>query len=117
MLDLYLPINDLEMRIFCDKRHLKGIKRSQFKEILKARLLPKLSKNSIIEIEMIDSTSNANIQVIDWICGSLAHYLEGKKLGIVYYQILKNNLLSGGLELFKGYWDEKNGNKKPNQKD
>ncbi|MDF1498751.1 MAG: DUF3800 domain-containing protein [Patescibacteria group bacterium] len=106
-LEMYLPINDLEFRVFCDKRHLKGIKRSEFKEILKARLLPQMSIKSIVQIEMIDSEQNVNIQIVDWIVGALARYLEKKELGNECYQILKNNLLGSGKELFKDIWDEK----------
>jgi len=106
-LEMYLPINDLEFRVFCDKRHLKGIKRSEFKEILKARLLPQMSSKSIVQIEMIDSEQNVNIQIADWIVGALARYLEKKELGNECYQILKNNLLGSGKELFKDIWDEK----------
>ena len=104
-LEMYLPTNDLEFRVFCDKRHLKGIKRSEFKEILKARLLPQMSSKSIIQIEMIDSEQNVNIQISDWIVGALARYLEGKELGDECYQILRNNLLGSGKELFKDIWD------------
>ncbi len=108
-LELYLPTDDLEFRIFCDQRHLKGIKRSKFKEILKARLIPQLSHNSTFQIEMIDSTANANIQIADWISGAIARYLEEKNLGGEFYQILKNNIIGNGKELFKDYWDNKNG--------
>ena len=73
-LEMYLPANDLEFRVFCDKRHLKGIKRLEFKEILKARLLPQMSSNSIVQIEMIDSQQNANIQISDWIVGLNSKY-------------------------------------------
>lgn len=106
-LEMYLPANDLEFRVFCDKRHLKGIKRSEFKEILKARLLPQMSSKSIVQIEMIDSEQNINIQISDWIVGALARYLEGKELGNECYQILRNNLLGSGKELFKDIWDDK----------
>ncbi|MCK5466388.1 DUF3800 domain-containing protein [Candidatus Parcubacteria bacterium] len=106
-LEMYLPANDLEFRVFCDKRHLKGIKRSEFKEILKARLLPQMSSKSIVQIEIIDSEQNMNIQISDWIVGALARYLEGKELGNECYQILRNNLLGSGKELFKDIWDDK----------
>lgn len=104
-LEMYLPANDLEFRVFCDQRHLKGLKRSEFKNILKAHLFPQLPQGSIVQIEMIDSATNANIQIIDWIAGSLAYYLEKKRLGEEFYQILKNNILKEGRELFKDYWE------------
>jgi len=101
VLEMYLPCADKEFRVFCDQRHLKGIKRSEFKKNLTARLLPQLPKGVIFQIEMIDSTSNRNIQIVDWICGAIAGYLEEKRLGEEYYQIIKNNILGEGKELFK----------------
>lgn len=106
-LEMFLPISDNEFRVFCDQRHLKGIKRSEFKQILRARLLPQLPQGSIVQIEMIDSTTNTNIQIADWISGALAWYLEGKKLGEEYFKILKNNILDEGKELFKNHWEHK----------
>jgi len=104
-LEMYLPSNDLEFRVFCDQRHLKGLKRSEFKKVLKAHLFPQLPQGSIIQIEMIYSTTNSNIQIANWIAGSLAYYLEKKHLGQEFYQILKNNILKEGSELFKDYWE------------
>jgi hypothetical protein len=101
VLEMYLPCTDKEFRVFCDQRHLKGMKRSDFKKMLIARLLPQLPKGTILQIEMIDSTSNRNIQIIDWICGSIAGYLEEKRLGKEYYQIIANNILGEGKELFE----------------
>ena len=75
--------------------------------------MPQLSKNSIIEIEMIDSKKNGNIQMVDWVAGALARYLERKELGEECYTILKNNILeNGGRELFQDYWANKNLNRK-----
>jgi len=108
LLDLYLPINDFEFRVFCDERHLKRLRRSKFKRDLKSRLLPNLSPKCIIQIEMIDSKKNVNIQIADWIVGALGRYLENKNLGDECFQILKNNIISEGKELFKDYWEEKN---------
>ena len=115
MIEMYLPTGDKELRVFCDERHLKGIKRSQFKNILKARLLPQLPQGSIIQIEMIDSSGNKNIQIADWISGSIACYLEGKPLGKECYETLKNNMLSEGKELFKDYWEKKFNDKQKDQ--
>lgn len=113
-LEMYLPVTDKEFRVFCDKRHLKGIKRSEFKKILIARLLPQLSRDSVVQVEMVDSASNVNIQIADWISGALAWYLEEKRLGKECFQILKNNLLGESKELFKNYWENKHKNKNPN---
>ena len=100
-LDMYLPINEKELKIFCDRRHLKGLKESDFKSILKARLLPQLPSNTIIEIRMIDSSTSTNIQIADWIAGALFKYLEKRDHGKEYFSILKNNILGEGKELFK----------------
>lgn len=115
-LELYTPTSDPEFRVFCDQRHLKGIKRSEFKELISARLLPLLPKGAIIQIEMIDSTTDANIQIADWISGSLARYHEKKELGSECFDILGNNIISCD-ELFKEHWETKFKNKKPNRKD
>lgn len=111
-LEMYLPVTDKEFRVFCDRRHLKGIKRSEFKKILTNRLLPQLPSGSVVQIEMVDSTANANIQIADWITGALAWFLDNKHLGNECYQILKNNLLGEGKELFKNYWENKYKNQK-----
>ena len=49
-LKLYVSPSDNEFRVFCDKRHLKGLKRKEFKDIITAGLLPILPKNSIVQI-------------------------------------------------------------------
>ncbi|MFH0739925.1 MAG: DUF3800 domain-containing protein [bacterium] len=116
-LEMYLPTTDSEFRVFCDERHLKGIKRSEFKRLLTARLLPQLPKNSIIQIEMVSSAQNANIQIADWIAGALAWSLEGKPLGKDCCAILKNNILKEGKELFQNYWDNKFLKQKSQSKD
>ena len=110
-LESYLPLSDLEFRIFCDKRHLKGIKQSEFRDRISIHFRPLLPKNAIIQVEMIDSTTNANIQIADWIAGSIAWYLEKKPLGKECFQLLKNNILGDGLELFKDQWDFSNNQK------
>jgi hypothetical protein len=115
-LELYTSASDFEFRVFCDRRNLKGIKRKEFKDILIARLLPQLPKNPIIQIEMIDSTESANIQIADWVSGALARYHEKKELCEDCYGILKNNIIDSK-ELFKDYWEDRYKNKKPNRKD
>ncbi|MDD2646806.1 MAG: DUF3800 domain-containing protein [Patescibacteria group bacterium] len=105
--EMYLPLADKELRVFCDERHLKGIKKPIFEKTLINRLLPQLQKGTNIQIEMIDSKENANIQIVDWIAGALAAFLEKKELGSGFYQILQNNILKEGKELFKDYWSNK----------
>ncbi len=115
-LENYLPINEPEFRVFCDERHLKGVTRIQFKELIKTRLLPLLPAKSLIQIEMKDSTQCANIQIADWVTGALAHFIEEKPFGKDYFSTIKNNIIGEGQELFKDHWEEKY-NKKLNQDD
>jgi hypothetical protein len=75
---------------------------TKFKEVLKARLLPALPKNVVIQIEMVDSSAVVNIQIADWIAGALARYLEKRKLGEECFKILKENIIGEGKELFNG---------------
>lgn len=112
-LEMFLPISDLEFRVFCDNRHLKGITKAQSKEIIFTSLLPQLPKNTVIQLETVDSTTNENIQIADWIAGSLARYYNGKSLGKELFNVLKNNILSSE-EMFKDYWfnKQKNSTKK-----
>lgn len=100
VLEMYLPVNEKEIHIFCDRRSLKGMKVAQFTQAIKAHLLPLCSPDTLIDVEMIDSTANANIQIADWIAGALAYYLEKKPSGEEYYRILKNNFLGEGKEFF-----------------
>ncbi|KKQ91540.1 MAG: hypothetical protein UU16_C0046G0017 [Candidatus Woesebacteria bacterium GW2011_GWA2_40_7] len=106
ILESYLPITDKDFRIFCDNRNLKSLKKSEFKSIISTKLISRLAPNPIIQIEMLDSTTSPNIQIADWICGALGRYYNKKKLGQECFDILKNNLLDEGIELFKDYWSK-----------
>lgn len=101
VLEQYLPIDEKEIHIFCDQRSLKGMTKKDFRSEITAKLLPYCTPNTVIQVEMIDSTSNSNIQIADWISGALTRYLEKGHLGEEFYKILKNNLLSEGKEFFK----------------
>ena len=100
LLDMYLPTVDEDFRLFCDQRRLSGMTKDEFKQIIKSRVLPKLPKNCIVQIEAVDSASKVNIQIADWISGALARYLEKGKLGNEYHAILRANMLGEGKELF-----------------
>ena len=100
LLEMYFPVTDPDFRVFCDKRKLSGMTTGNFKNALKARVLPDLPKNSIIQIETVDSTESANIQIADWIAGAFAYYLEKKPHGDDYYKILKGNIIGEERELF-----------------
>ncbi len=101
VLEMYLPPIHKELFIICDQRKLPGLTQMEFKNLLKSRLQPKLPKGTRINISIVDSTSNKNIQIVDWITGALAWYHEKKPLGNEYYRMLKNNLLDEGREIFK----------------
>ncbi len=100
LLEMYLPTVDEDFRLFCDQRRLSGMTKSQFKEILKARILPNLNTKTIVQIETVDSEHNVNIQIADWISGALARYLERGKMGDEFFQSLKGNIIGEGKELF-----------------
>lgn len=106
VLKMFTPISDLEFRIFCDQRRLKGLRQADFREMLKTHLLPSLPSRVLFQCEMVDSKVNPNIQIADWINGALAAYLEGKVNGQECYNLLKNNIV-GSKELFKNYWEER----------
>ena len=102
ILTSYLPTTDKEFRVFCDRRRLSGMSETEFKEVLKARLLLTLPRNVVLQIEMVDSAAVVNIQIADWIAGALARYLEKGKLGEECFKILKENIIGKGRELFNG---------------
>lgn len=101
VLEGYLPVNDKDIHIYCDRRSLKGMTRGEFESAIREHLLPLCVPGTMIRVEMIDSTTNENIQIADWIAGAIKRYLEGDKLGGKYYGILKNNFLEDGKEFFR----------------
>lgn len=100
ILEKYVPTDDKNLYIFCDKRSLKGMTKKQFESAIAGKLLPLCVSGTTVQVEMVDSTTNANIQIADWISGALARYLENGPLGEDFYKILKNNLLDPGIEFF-----------------
>jgi hypothetical protein len=101
ILEAYFPIVDPIFSVRCDQRRLKGLKQKEFIEILRARLLPIAPTNSLIDIKQVDSTTDVNIQIADWIVGALAAQLNNKSLGAKYHDILKENIIGSPIELFK----------------
>ena len=101
ILESYFPIAEPLFLVRCDRRTLKSLPKKEFVEIIKARLLPIAPANALIDIRQIDSTTDVNIQIADWIVGALASYLNGKPLGEKYFQILKENIIGNAIELFK----------------
>lgn len=102
-LELYMPHTDPELRVIRDKRTLKGVTAGMFDEILTTRLLPKLPAKVLFRTQAVDSTSNINVQIADWVCGALARYYEGKTMGEEFYATLKNNIVQEK-ELFSEQW-------------
>lgn len=100
VLEQYMPTNDKEVHIFCDQRPLKGMTKGDFEMAIKSHLLPLCSPDTTIQVEMVNSSSSCNIQIVDWISGAIAYYLEKKKNGDEFYKVLKNNFLDQGKEFF-----------------
>ena len=100
ILNTYVPIQDEQFRVFCDRRRLSNMTEAEFRKILSERLLPVLPKGVVLQIEMVDSASVPNIQIADWIAGALARYIEIKPLGKECLEILKDNIIGEGKELF-----------------
>jgi len=107
-LGLLLPTTDLEFRVFRDDRHLRKLSQAKFNEILKSALLPNLPAKAVVQIEALDSSTNSNIQIADWICGAFFRYYNKGKNGERFFLLLKNNIIKSGYrELFKDYWTNK----------
>lgn len=100
LLEMYLPSDETQFHVMCDQRHLKSLKRSEFISLIRSRLVTHLPKNALVDVHMVDSATNPNIQIADWIAGALARYLEKRPLGEECYLALKNNFMSSGKELF-----------------
>lgn len=99
-LETYLPTDEKEIYIFCDQRSLKDMTKNEFERYVAGHLLPLCSAGTVIRVQMADSSSNANIQIADWISGVIARYLEKGKNGDEYFKLLKNNVLGNGKEFF-----------------
>ena len=100
---MHLPIRDREFRAFCDKRHLKGLDESAYRDILKLLVTPLLEKGALTQFEMTDSTESANIQIVDWLAGALARFHNQNLDGKMFFEILTRTANIKGLELFPGY--------------
>lgn len=105
-LNLLLPTTDLEFRVSRDKRHLRRLSQVKFNEMIKLDLSPNLPAKAIFQIEAIDSGTNPNIQIADWICGALFRYYNKRRNGDRFYATIKNSIIAYE-ELFKDYWTNK----------
>lgn len=102
-LELYMPVTENEFIVIRDRRTLKGVTVDRFNEVLKVSLLPKLPAKVLFQVQAVDSTTNPNVQVADWICGALARYYEKKLMGEEFYSVLKGNIVQEK-ELFSEKW-------------
>jgi len=100
-LEQYFPIADEWFFVICDQRRLKGVPNVQFKQNLTARILANVPANTAVRVDRVDSVGDRNIQIVDWIAGALAAYLNEKPLGERCMSILKQNIIGEGRELFK----------------
>lgn len=101
VLETYFPTTDQQITVICDQRNLKGLTNKAFRSQLVARLLPTAPSGARIEVKQVDSTTDANIQIADWIAGAFAGYLNNKPLGKQYFEILSANIIGEPIELFK----------------
>ncbi len=100
IIEQYFPNDEKEIHVFCDQRSLNGVTKKEFEQSIRARILTLCPPGTVVQVEMVDSTSNANMQIVDWISGALNRYLEKSPLGEECYKILKNNFLDQGKEFF-----------------
>ncbi len=101
VLKQYFPTDDNEIYIFCDQRSLKGMSKHQFESKIASIILPLCTLGTLVKVEMIDSVTNLNIQIADWISGALARFLEKGVLGEDCYTVLKSRIICEGIEFFK----------------
>lgn len=111
-LEHYCPPPDGELRVFRDMRHLQGLTSRAFNDLVRAHVSPRIPAGSVCIIQAVDSTTNPNIQIADWICGALGRYHNQKERGEEFYRLIKNNMISHQ-ELFPSYWETRWQTEKP----
>lgn len=97
-LEQYFPIMEESFFVICDQRRLKGVSHSQFKKMLETKILTNSPSGTNVRVTRVDSMSDRNIQIVDWIAGAIAAYLNEKPLGEKLMDILKNNVIGSGEE-------------------
>lgn len=107
ILESYFPISGSEFFVFCDERTLKGMRQDEFRRQLVARLLVVAQIGSKITVQQVDSATDPNIQIADWIVGALAAFLNGKHMGKEYRDALQHNIIGNTIELFKKLKEQK----------
>lgn len=102
-LDVLFPVADNEFIVTLDHRQLKSMSQAEFRETTLLHLRLKFSPKAVVYVNTIDSATNANIQIADWICGALyRHYMQGIN-GDKFYEILLANIVRSK-EIFEDYW-------------
>lgn len=106
-LDIIFPSAESQVVLNLDHRSLKKVSQKEFKESLRLHILLKLSKKASVCVNTVDSATNPNIQIADWICGALYRYHTKRPFGKKFYEILRSSIIASE-ELFKDYWEEFN---------
>lgn len=65
-----------QARVFLDRRRLKGLTRKNFDTELRTYLAARLTAKTSIVIEHVDSTTNVNVQIADFIAGAFFQKYE-----------------------------------------
>ncbi len=103
LLDRYVPFN-CSISIICDQRNLRGISVSQFKHSLIEHIFSTnlgLNMGSNAEVRIENSMVETNIQIVDWIVGAIARFLNNKPFGVECFEIIESILAEPGIELFR----------------
>lgn len=106
-LDMVFPSAESQVIVNLDHRSLKKVSQKEFKEILRLHILLQLPKKASVYVNTIDSSTDPNIQIADWICGALYRYHTKRSFGKEFYKILHGSITASE-ELFKDYWKEFN---------
>jgi hypothetical protein len=85
------PIGECQaLYVNLDRRHLPGLRREVFNAELSAYLFPRLRKGALLEIQHVDSTTDVNIQVADFLVGAVYHkYARGDER---YYALIADRI-------------------------
>lgn len=78
-----------QLNFIFDQRPLKGMSAKQFEQNLESYLHNSSGRNLKVTVRMVDSTSTSNLQIVDWIAGAIAWYMEKHSLGRICFDILK----------------------------
>jgi len=96
----YLKTNSPDIRIFCDQRELGDISLVEFRKVLETSLAKTIKIRTGLQIDMVNSTSNVNIQIADWIVGAIASYLEKEVNGRQFYGIISGHIIQSKKDFF-----------------